>query len=264
MDLSTYSLPQQTSANQSSIPPPTWQHPMVLRPRQQKTVNISSVFASSPLVSASRVMSSSSLKPLSFKEADQYLCWQIAIKNEIAALHANATWSLVPCDPSINIVGCQWVYKIKHWADRAIDRYKARLVARGFTQQEGLDYSETFSPVFKPTTIRLVLTIVVSKGWKIRQLDVHNVFLNGSLREVVYMKQPPGFVNPALPAHVFRLHKSLYGLKQAPRAWYIQLSDFLLSIGFRASKVDTSLFYSKCESWYLLFTCLCGWHLTYR
>jgi histone deacetylase 1/2 len=110
----------------------------------------------------------------------------------------------VPCDPSINIVGCQWVYKIKHWADRAIDRYKAHLVARGFTQQEGLDYSETFSPVFKPTTIRLVLTIAVSKGWKIRQLDVYNAFLNGSLREVVYMKQPPGFVNPALLAHVFR------------------------------------------------------------
>jgi histone deacetylase 1/2 len=86
---------------------------------------------------------------------------------------------LVPCDLSINIVGCQWVYKIKDRADRAIDWYKARLVVRGFTQQEGLDYLETFSLVLKPTTIWLVLTIVVSKGWKIRQLDVHNAFLNG-------------------------------------------------------------------------------------
>jgi hypothetical protein len=164
------------------------------------------------------------------------------MKDEIVALHANATWSLVPFDPSMNIVGCRWVYKIKRRVDGAIDRYKARLVARGFTQHEGIDYSETLSPVVKPITVRLVLTIAVSKGWQIRQLDVHNAFLNGSLREVVYMQQPPGFVNTALPTHVCRLHKSLYGLKQAPRAWYMQLSDFLMTIGFRASKVDTSLF----------------------
>jgi histone deacetylase 1/2 len=164
------------------------------------------------------------------------------MKDEIAALHANATWSLVPFDPSMNIVGCRWVYKIKRRADGAINRYKARLVARGFTQQEGIDYSETFSHVVKSTTVRLVLTIAVSKGWQIRQLDVHNAFLNGSLREVVYMQQPSSFVNTALPTHVCRLHKSLYSLKQAPRAWYMRLSDFLLTIGFRASKVDTSLF----------------------
>jgi len=168
---------------------------MVLRSRQPKTANVNSVSASSPPVSISRVMSPSTLEPLSFKEADQYLCWHTAMKDEIAALHANATWSLVPFDPSMNIVGCRWVYKIKRRADGAINRYKARLVARGFTQQEGIDYSETFSHVVKSTTVRLVLTIAVSKGWQIRQLDVHNAFLNGSLREVVYMQQPSGFVN---------------------------------------------------------------------
>jgi hypothetical protein len=88
----------------------------------------------------------------------------------------------------------------------------------------------------------LVFSIAVSSGWKIHQLDIHNAFLNGVLDEEVYMKQPPGFVDSALPGHVCRLHKSLYGLKQAPRAWYTRLNDFLLSIGFRASKVDTSLF----------------------
>jgi len=94
---------------------------MVLRSQQPKTANVSSFSASSPPVSISRVMSPSTLKPLSFREADQYLCWHTAMKDEIAALHANATWSLVPFDPSMNIVGCRWVYKIKRRADGAIN-----------------------------------------------------------------------------------------------------------------------------------------------
>jgi hypothetical protein len=164
------------------------------------------------------------------------------MREEIQALRANRTWTLVPFHPSMNVIGSRWVYKIKRRSDGSIERYKARLVARGFTQQEGIDYSETFSPVIKQATVRLVFSIAVSSGWKIHQLDIHNAFLNGVLDEEVYMKQPPGFVDSALPGHVCRLHKSLYGLKQAPRAWYTRLNDFLLSIGFHASKVDTSLF----------------------
>jgi histone deacetylase 1/2 len=87
------------------------------------------------------------------------------MKSEIAALHTNGTWSLVPFDPSMKVVGCRWVFKIKHRADGAINHYKARLVARGFTQQEGIDYSEIFSLIVKPITVQLVLAIVVSKGW---------------------------------------------------------------------------------------------------
>ena len=179
---------------------------------------------------------------MSFKDANRYVTWDTAMQEELRALHSNQTWTLVPLHPTMNVIGSRWVYKIKRNADGQVARYKARLVARGFTQQEGIDYLETFSPVIKPTTVRLVLTIVVSYGWTIHQLDVHNAFLNGILQEEVYMAQPLGFVDPALPSHVCRLHKSLYGLKQAPHAWYNRLSEFLLSIGFQASKGDTSLF----------------------
>jgi len=156
----------------------------------------------------------------------------IAMHEKIQVLRANRTWTLVPFHPSMNVIGSRWVYKIKHKSDGSIEWYKVRLVARGFIQQEGIDYSETFNPVIKQATVRLVFSIVVLCGWKIHQLDIHNAFLNGVLDEEVYMKQPPGFVDSALPSDLCCLHISLYGLKQAPRAWYTRLNDFLLSIGY--------------------------------
>ncbi|GAA0183974.1 transmembrane signal receptor [Lithospermum erythrorhizon] len=160
---------------------------------------------------------------------------------EYNALIHNRTWSLVLSPPSHNLIGCKWIFKTKLHLDGSIERYKARLVAQGFKQLSSIDYDQTFSPVTKPTIIRLILSPAISDNWPIRQLDIKNAFLNGHLAETVYLKQPPGFIHPNFPNHVCRLHKSLYGLKQAPRSWFETFSSFFLR-GFVQSKVDSSLF----------------------
>jgi histone deacetylase 1/2 len=134
------------------------------------------------------------------------------------------------------------VYRIKKKSDGSIDRYKAQLVAKGFKQRYGIDCEDTFSPVVKIATIRIVLSLSISRGWSLRQLDVKNVFLDGVLEEEVYMRQPPGFEISHTPHYACKLDKALYGLKQAPRAWYSRLSSKLCEFGFKASKADTSLF----------------------
>ena len=172
--------------------------------------------------------------------------WKHAMDDEYNALMENKTWHLVPHRKGINLIDCKWVYRIKKKADGTIDRYKARLVAKGFKQRYGIDYEDTFSPVVKAATIRLVLAISVSRGWSLRQLDVKNTFLHGVLEEEVFMKQPPGYENPNAPYHVCKLDKSLYGLKQAPRSWFAKLSSKLQELEYIPSKADTSLFiYNK-------------------
>jgi len=139
----------------------------------------------------------------------------------------------------------KWIFKHKFHSDGSLARHKARWVVRGFSQQHGIDYDETFSPVVKPVTIRVVLSIAASYSWPIHQLDVKNAFLHGHLEETVYYQQPPGFVDPANPDHVCLLQRSLYGLKQAPRAWYQRFATFIRHLGFTASASDTSLFVYK-------------------
>ena len=116
------------------------------------------------------------------------------------------------------------------------------MVAKGFHQQYGVDFEETFSPVIKPPTVRIILSLAVQFDWPLGQLDVRNAFLHGHLREEVYMVQPPGYVDPSCPNHVCRLWKSLYRLKQAPRAWFERFSTQLLHMGFQASLANSSLF----------------------
>ena len=168
--------------------------------------------------------------------------------DELATLACNRTWVLVPPPSNHNIVGCKWVFRIKRNLDGSISRYKARFVAKGFHQRPRVDYHDTFSPIVKPTTIRVVLSIALSNSWPISQLDVNNAFLHGNLTEDVYMAQPPRYVDQNNPNNVCRLQKALYGLKQAPRAWYTELKTFLFNFGFVNSKSNTSLFIYQCWS----------------
>jgi hypothetical protein len=186
---------------------------------------------------------SSTGEPASCGEALGNPKWRAAMDTEYQALAKNQTWHLVPRSKGKKIVGCKWVYKIKRKADGSVDRYKARLVAKGFKQKYGIDYEETFSPVVKATTIRLILSIAVSRGWSLRQLDVQNAFLHGLLDEEVYMLQPPGYIDKRHPTYVCKLDKALYGFKQAPCAWHARLCQKLEALGFVASESDTSLFY---------------------
>lgn len=130
-------------------------------------------------------------------------------------------------------------------ADGTLERRKARLVAKGFQQYAGIDYEETFSPVIKASTVRIILTIAVFFNWEVRQMDINNAFLNGLLKETVFMHQPEGFKDPSMPNHVCKLIKSIYGLKQAPRAWFDKLKYALLDWGFQNIKSDSSLFFLK-------------------
>jgi hypothetical protein len=132
------------------------------------------------------------------------------MNEEYKALMENKTWHLVPPSSNKNLIDCKWVYRIKRKADGMIDRYEARLVEKGFKQRYGIDYEDTFSPVVKIATIRIVLALSVPRGWSLRQLDIKNVFLHGFLKEEVYMRQPRGFENPNAPGYICKLDKALY------------------------------------------------------
>ncbi|GKV47882.1 hypothetical protein SLEP1_g54737 [Rubroshorea leprosula] len=164
-----------------------------------------------------------------------------AMETEIKALGDNQTWILTELPEGKVPIGCKWVYKIKYKTDGTIERYKACLVAKGFTQQEGLDYHETFAPVAKLVTLRCLLAVAANQNWSLHQLDVQNAFLHGDLHEEVYMKIPLGFSRHG-ENRVCKLQKSLYGLKQVSRNWFAKLSSALLEVGFLSSPVDPSLF----------------------
>ncbi|KAJ9554960.1 hypothetical protein OSB04_009574 [Centaurea solstitialis] len=186
------------------------------------------------------------IEPTSYSEAANNPKWQMAMQSELRALEENGTWSLTPLPIGKVPIGCRWVFKIKRNSDGSIERYKARLVAKGFTQLEGVDFHETFSPTAKIISVRCLLAIAAARGWSMHQLDVNNAFLHGTLDEEIYMSLPPGLRRQGESQQlVCRLHKSLYGLKQASRQWFAKFSEAIRSAGFIQSKADYSLFTKK-------------------
>jgi hypothetical protein len=180
-------------------------------------------------------------EPTCFIQASKSPEWNKAMLVEYEALLANNTWTLCPIPPHRRIIHNKWVFQLKQNPDGSIECHKARLVAKGF-DQHGVDYIETFSPVIKPATVRVLLALAVQFQWPIQQLDISNAFLHGHIQEEVFMDQPQGFIHPDFPHHVCKLNKAIYGLKQAPCTWFTRLLDSLLELGFLPSLVDTSLF----------------------
>ena len=185
--------------------------------------------------------------PESFDEASnsgKSANWLDAMRNEYNALVQNKTWTLVEVPPHCNVIGGKWVYTTKRDGNGNVLKYKARWVAKGYAQVQGLDYDETYAPTSHLSTIRLILAICAAQKCHIRQLDVTTAFLNGVIEEEqpVYLEQPPGFIDLANPNHVCRLEKTLYGLKQAPRAWYELLKQWLISNGFSQLRSDLCVY----------------------
>ncbi|KAL8120428.1 hypothetical protein AgCh_017563 [Apium graveolens] len=181
------------------------------------------------------------LEPSTVAQAMKDPLWRKAMDDEYNALIQNGTWELIPRSNHVPI-SCKWVFRVKRKPDGSLEKYKACLVTKGFLQQPGRDFVDTFSPVIKPATIRIVLCIALSRNWQLRQLDINNAFLHGTLHEDVYMLQPPGYIDTQHPHYICKLKKAIYGLRQASRAWYKELKAFLLDIGFRHSLADTCLF----------------------
>ncbi|GJZ16956.1 retrovirus-related pol polyprotein from transposon TNT 1-94 [Tanacetum coccineum] len=188
------------------------------------------------------------VEPKTYKDALTQSCWIEAMQEELHEFERLEVWELVPRPDKVMVITLKWIYKVKLDELGGILKNKARLVASGYRQEEGIDFEKSFALVARLEAVRIFLAFDAHMNMIVYQMDVKMAFLNGILREEVYVSQPDGFVDPDNPNHVYRLKKALYGLKQAPRAWYDLLSSFLLSQGFSKGTVDPTLFISrKCK-----------------
>nr|GFB61418.1 retrovirus-related Pol polyprotein from transposon TNT 1-94 [Tanacetum cinerariifolium] len=192
------------------------------------------------------------VEPKTYKEALTQACWIEALQEELHEFERLEVWELVPRSDKIMVITLKWIYKVKLDELGGILKNKARLVARGYRQEEGINFEESFAPVTKLEAIRIFLAYAAQKNMVVYQMDVKTAFLNGNLREEVNVSQPNGFVDSNNLNHVYKLKKALYWLKQAPRAWYDMLSSFILSQDFSKGSVDPTLFIRRNDNDLLL------------
>jgi hypothetical protein len=169
--------------------------------------------------------------------------WKEAIKSEMDSIMSNGTWEVVSRPYECKLIGCKWVFKKKLRSDGTIKKYKAMLVAKGYNQKEGEDFFDTYSPVARLTTIRVLLSLATSYGLLVHQMDVKTTFLNGELEEEIYMDQSDDFAVKGQEGMVCKLLKSLYGLKQAPKQWHEKFDKTLMSVGFVVNEADKYVYY---------------------
>ena len=243
-------VPTASSSSKSEVSPPSTDLDVPIAHRkgtrsctQHPITNFVSYSGLSASLRASLLTIETHSTPKSVAEALSSPGWKTAMEDELWALEKNQTWDLVPLPAGKNAIGCKWVFSVKVNPDGSVARLKARLVAKGYAQIYGVDYGDTFSPVAKMTSVRLLLSLAASSRWPLFQLDVKNAFLHGDLHEEVYMEQPPGFVAQGESGHVCRLKKSLYGLKQSPRAWFGRFTEVVLQFGLTRCHGDHSMFY---------------------
>ncbi|GJZ39924.1 retrovirus-related pol polyprotein from transposon TNT 1-94 [Tanacetum coccineum] len=182
-----------------------------------------------------------SVEPKNFKQAMTEPLWIDAMQEEIHKFERLEVWEMVPCPDNVFLIKLKWIYKVKTDEYGGVLKNKARLVAQGFRQEEGIDFKESFAPVARIKAIRIFVAYVAHKNMLIYQMDVKTAFLNGEIKEKVYISQPEGFFDQDNPSHVYKLKKALYGLKQAPCAWYDMLSSFLISQQFTKGAFDPTL-----------------------
>jgi hypothetical protein len=190
------------------------------------------------------------MEPFKVEDALRDPDWVVDMQEELNNFKRNQVWYLVE-RPKQNVVGTKWVFRNKQDKHGVVTRNKERLVAKGYSQVEGLDFDETFAPVARLESICILLGYATHHDFKLYQMDVKNAFLNRPIKENVFVEQSLGFEDEEYPNHVYKLHKALYGLKHAPRAWYECLRDFLIKNGFRIGKADSTLFTRKWAKIYL-------------
>ncbi|GJV68374.1 retrovirus-related pol polyprotein from transposon TNT 1-94 [Tanacetum coccineum] len=185
------------------------------------------------------------VEPKMYKDDLTQSCWIEAMQGELNKFERFEVWELVPRPDKVMVITLKWIYKVKLDELGGILKNKAQLVARGYRQEEGIDFEESFAPVARLEAIQIFLAFAAHMNMVVYQMDVKTAFLTGNLREEVYVSQPDGFVDPDNPNHMYKLKKALYGLKQAPRAWYDMLSSFLISQDFSKGSVDHTPFIRK-------------------